>query len=64
MTGPAPVQGLQVLHFERNPQDRDCVVGDVHGCFTALQTSIDSINFSPATFRISAARTGYELDGG
>lgn len=54
--------GPQVLHFERNQKGRDFVVGDVHGCFTALQTALDVIGFSPAVDRLFC--TGDLVDRG
>lgn len=34
-----------IRHFERNTQGRDIAVGDIHGCFSALQRELDRIGF-------------------
>ena len=44
--------GPQLLRFDRNLRGRDFAVGDIHGCFTALQTALDAIGFSPARDRL------------
>lgn len=44
--------GPQLLRFDRNLQGRDFVVGDIHGCFTLLQTALDAIGFSPTVDRL------------
>ncbi|MCR6480897.1 metallophosphoesterase [Variovorax sp. ZS18.2.2] len=56
------VDGPQVLHFERNRQGRDFVVGDVHGCFGALQEALDAIGFMPECDRLFC--TGDLVDRG
>ncbi len=43
--------------FERvgpNQLGRDFAVGDIHGCFTALQTALNHIGFNPAADRLFA----------
>ena len=42
----------QLVHFSINTQGRDFAVGDIHGCFTALQQALDHINFNPAKDRL------------
>jgi serine/threonine protein phosphatase 1 len=59
---PAAVRGPQVVRFERNQRGRDFAVGDVHGCFSALQSALDSIGFSAATDRLFC--TGDLVDRG
>ncbi len=51
-SGPEGVRGSQVMRFELNQRGRDFAVGDVHGCFTALQSALDSIGFSPTHDRL------------
>lgn len=50
--GTEVLRGPQVMHFELNQRGRDFAVGDVHGCFTELQTALDAIGFSPAVDRL------------
>lgn len=45
----------QLRCFERNRRGRDFAVGDIHGCFTALQAALDSIGFSTAVDRLFCA---------
>lgn len=42
----------QLRRFERNRRDHDFVVGDIHGCFTALEAALDSIGFSASVDRL------------
>lgn len=42
----------QLVRFNANQQGRDFAVGDIHGCFTALQQALDHINFNPAKDRL------------
>ena len=46
---------VQLQRFERNRVGRDFAVGDIHGCFSALQTALDAIGFSPVTDRLFCA---------
>lgn len=39
-------------HFDRNTAGRDFVVGDIHGCFTRLQSHLSAIGFDPARDRL------------
>ena len=55
MTAAAREDGPQLLRFERNQNGRDFAVGDVHGCFTALQAALDAIGFSPEVDRLFCA---------
>lgn len=55
MTAAAMEDGPQLLRFERNRNGRDFAVGDVHGCFTALQAALDAIGFSPEVDRLFCA---------
>lgn len=41
-----------LIRFDINTQGRDFAVGDIHGCFTALQLALDQINFDPAKDRL------------
>jgi serine/threonine protein phosphatase 1 len=61
-SGPEVVRGPQVVRFERNEHGRDFVVGDVHGCFSALQSALDSISFSNVNDRLFC--TGDLVDRG
>ena len=45
----------QLRRFERNRRGRDFAVGDIHGCFTALEAALDSIGFSAAVDRLFCA---------
>lgn len=38
---------LKIERFERNTRGRDLIVGDIHGCFTKLQSALDEVGFSP-----------------
>ncbi|QNP49013.1 metallophosphoesterase [Diaphorobacter aerolatus] len=42
----------QLIRFSANTQGRDFAVGDIHGCFTALQQALDHINFNPTKDRL------------
>ena len=42
----------QLVRFGINTQGRDFAVGDIHGCFTALQQALDRIHFHPASDRL------------
>ena len=55
MTNTGYLFGPQLLRFERNLRGRDFAVGDLHGCFAALQTALDAIGFAPATDRLFCA---------
>lgn len=39
-------------HFERNTKGKDYVVGDIHGCFSKLQTALDAISFDETKDRL------------
>lgn len=39
-------------HFARNTNGKDYVVGDIHGCFTKLQTALNSIGFDESKDRL------------
>ena len=49
------LEAVQLQRFERNRIGRDFAVGDIHGCFTALQIALDAIGFSPETDRLFCA---------
>lgn len=42
----------QLVRFSINTQGRDFAVGDIHGCFTALQQALDHIDFNPIKDRL------------
>lgn len=42
----------QLVRFRTNNQGRDFAVGDIHGCFTALQLALDLICFNPNKDRL------------
>jgi len=42
----------QLVRFSANTQGRDFAVGDIHGCFSALQCALDSIQFKPEHDRL------------
>lgn len=42
----------QLVHVDANAQGRDLAVGDIHGCFSALQAALNSIGFQPAMDRL------------
>jgi len=42
----------RVQTFSLNTAGRDFAVGDIHGCFSALQSALDQIRFSPDTDRL------------
>jgi len=41
-----------VQHYEKNTTGRDFAVGDIHGCFSALQKVLDGIGFDPSADRL------------
>ena len=38
--------------FSKNIQGRDFVVGDIHGCFSALENLLAQVNFNPEYDRV------------
>lgn len=42
----------QLLHVDANEAGKDFAVGDIHGCFRALQKALDSIGFVPSKDRL------------
>lgn len=52
----------QLVRFNANQQGRDFAVGDIHGCFTALQQALNHINFNTAKDRLFS--TGDLVDRG
>lgn len=42
----------RLLYMEANQAGRDFAVGDIHGCFGALQQALDMIGFAPSTDRL------------
>lgn len=42
----------KLVRFSANTQGRDFAVGDIHGCFTALQKALNHISFNPAKDRL------------
>ncbi|AZR94610.1 hypothetical protein BBB39_13095 [Bordetella trematum] len=43
---------MKVRRFHTNQTGRDFAVGDIHGCFSKLQASLDLIGFDPAVDRL------------
>jgi serine/threonine protein phosphatase 1 len=41
-----------VHHYARNTKGRDFAVGDIHGCFRLLQTTLDNMGFDPEVDRL------------
>lgn len=41
-----------LVHIPANPHGRDFAVGDIHGCFTALQQALAHIGFNPVQDRL------------
>ena len=41
-----------IHHYEINTAGNDYAVGDIHGCFTALQVELDRIKFDPKVDRL------------
>lgn len=41
-----------IKHFGKNTAGNDYVVGDIHGCFSRLQASLDAIEFNPEKDRL------------
>jgi len=41
-----------IERFTRNPNGRDLIVGDIHGCFTKLQAALQAVRFDPARDRL------------
>src|SRR5690606_42034655 len=39
---------MSVAHFSQNTLGRDIAVGDIHGCFSKLKTSLKRIRFDPS----------------
>jgi len=46
------IESLAFPRFGRNVSGRDFAVGDVHGCFSALQLGLDSIGFDASVDRL------------
>lgn len=44
----------RLVPIPANPHGRDFAVGDIHGCFTALQQALTHIGFDPAQDRLFA----------
>lgn len=44
--------GPQVIRFAKNTIGTDYAVGDIHGCFSALQVALDAIGFDPTIDRL------------
>jgi len=42
----------KIKHYAKNEKGRDFVVGDIHGCFSKLQLSLDEIEFNPEFDRL------------
>lgn len=42
----------RVKHFDLNIVGHDFVVGDIHGCYSELQTALDAVNFNEQTDRL------------
>lgn len=42
----------RLQHFKLNQQGRDFFVGDIHGCFSLLQSKLDEISFNPRVDRV------------
>ena len=42
----------KIKRFSRNEKGCYYVVGDIHGCFTKLQQSLEKINFNPSIDRL------------
>ncbi|WP_194726085.1 metallophosphoesterase [Noviherbaspirillum malthae] len=53
---------MLIQSFTRNTRGRDLIVGDVHGCFSALQAHLDVLGFDPEVERLFC--TGDLVDRG
>jgi|GWRWMinimDraft_5_1066013.scaffolds.fasta_scaffold39902_1 serine/threonine protein phosphatase 1 len=42
----------RVKHFDLNTLGRDFAVGDIHGCYSELQSALDAVNFNELTDRL------------
>lgn len=42
----------RIDHYERNPNGRDLIVGDIHGCFSKLQEAMNAVAFDPQCDRL------------
>lgn len=42
----------EIKRYERNPNGRDLIVGDIHGCFDKLSKALVAIDFSPIKDRL------------
>lgn len=51
-----------IQHFEKNIIGSDYVVGDIHGCFSKLQATLDELGFNEQTDRLFS--TGDLVDRG
>ncbi|MPM32518.1 Bis(5'-nucleosyl)-tetraphosphatase, symmetrical [bioreactor metagenome] len=47
-----PTSSRQLVQFRANRLGRDIAVGDIHGCFSALQTALQAIDFDPIRDRL------------
>lgn len=41
-----------IKHFEKNTKGKDYVVGDIHGCFSLLESRLKEINFDEKVDRL------------
>jgi len=42
----------RVKHFDLNTLGRDFAVGDIHGCYSELQSALNAVNFNEQTDRL------------
>lgn len=47
-----PTSSSQLMRFSLNRIGRDIAVGDIHGCFSALQSALRAIDFNPIRDRL------------
>ena len=54
MSGDRLILGVLIMikFFDKNEKGRDIAVGDIHGQFSKLQSSLDSIGFNPQVDRL------------
>lgn len=43
---------MRVQRFSKNQSGRDFIVGDIHGCFSRLQSHLEAIGFNPELDRL------------
>ena len=54
MSLPTFLSPVVVRRFSTNPNGRDLIVGDLHGCVSKFRARLDEVGFDPARDRVFA----------